>query len=61
MYEMPKCTCGEELEFDEDNFYDGSIDDIVYQVYGHCPKCDKKYKWKDVYTLTEYYDLEEEF
>ena len=59
MYEMPKCTCGEELEFDNDEFFDGDCGILFYKVYGHCPKCRKHYKWKDEYILTEYYDLEE--
>ena len=59
MYEMPKCTCGEELIFDGEKFFDADDDIIVYQAYGHCPECDKSYQWKDVYTLTKCYDLKE--
>lgn len=59
MYEMPKCTCGKELEFDRDEFYEGDCDIILYQAYGHCPKCGKHYKWKDEYILTDFNDLEE--
>jgi hypothetical protein len=59
MYEMSKCECGEELEFDEDVDVriDGDIAALVSVV--HCPKCNKKYKWKDVYILTDFNDLEE--
>ena len=59
MYFMPECTCGEELEFGNDEFFDGDNDVIVYQVYGYCPKCEKRYKWKDEYILTDFRDLEE--
>ena len=59
MYEMPKCLCGEELEFDRDEFFDGYCDIILHKGYGHCPKCGKHYQWKDIYTLTDFSDLEE--
>ena len=59
MYEMPKCECGEELEFDRDDFFDGDSDIILMLVYGHCPKCGKEYKWKDEYILADFSDLEE--
>lgn len=59
MYEMPKCECGEELEFDNDEFFNADNDIILYKVYGHCPKCRKHYQWKDAYVLTDFSDLEE--
>ena len=59
MYEMPKCTCGEEIEFERDEFFDGDSDIILQRAYGHCPKCGKKYMWKDAYILTDFSDLEE--
>ena len=59
MYEMPKCTCGEEIEFERDEFFDGDSDIILQRAYGHCPKCGKKYQWKDAYILTDFSDLEE--
>lgn len=60
MYEMPKCTCGEELEFDNDTniLVDGTILTMVSR--GHCPRCEKKYKWLDNYILSHWSDLEEE-
>jgi hypothetical protein len=59
MYEMPKCKCGEELEFDRGRFFDADSDSVLYKAYGYCPKCDKKYCWKDAYILTNFSDLEE--
>ena len=58
MYEMPKCICSEDLEFDRDEFFDGDTDIILMRSYGHCPKCKKQYKWKDEYILTDFSDLE---
>ena len=56
-----KCTkCGTDLEFDDTvDTYSDSIIVIFYEV-GHCPKCGKKYKWKDVYNFSYFEDLEEE-
>lgn len=59
MYEMPKCTCGEEIEFERDEFFDGDSDIILQRAYGHCPKCEKKYRWNDVYILKDFSDLKE--
>lgn len=59
MYDMPKCTCGEELEFEHDDFFDSDGIVILYKAYGVCPKCKKHYQWKDVYLLTEFRNLEE--
>lgn len=59
MYEMPKCTCGEEIEFERDEFFDGDSNIILQRAYGHCPKCGKKYRWNDVYILKNFSDLEE--
>ena len=58
-YEMPKCTCGEELEFDDDTdlYCDGSL--LTMASYGHCPKCEKEYRWNDYYVLSYWGDLEE--
>lgn len=60
MYEMPKCECGEELEFDYDTgvWCDGDV--ATMASYGHCPKCGKKYRWLDHYTLSHWSELEEE-
>ena len=59
MYKMPECKCGEELEFDMDTdlWVDG--DSMVMISHGHCPKCGKKYKWRDYYALTDWSNLEE--
>ena len=59
MYKMPRCTCGEELEFDTDTdlWVDGDTATMV--SHGHCPKCEKQYKWLDHYELTDWSKLEE--
>lgn len=59
MYENPKCECGKELVFETDDFFGGDDDIVLYQSYGHCPKCKKRYRWKNVYALTDFSDLEE--
>ena len=58
---MPKCLeCKVELEFDDtvDTWTDGE-DNVIIKIYGHCPKCGKLYKWKDVYQYVEFQDLKE--
>ena len=59
MYEMPKCTCGEELEFDDD--IDLCCDESLLTMvsYGHCPRCEKEYRWNDCYLLSYWNNLEE--
>lgn len=57
---MPECLeCKVELEFDDtvDTYADGDI--VIFYEIGHCPKCGKKYKWKDVYNFSHFEDLEE--
>ena len=60
MYEDLKCKCGEVLEFDTDT--DLWVDETIVTMisHGHCPKCEKKYKWFDYYILSPWSDLEEE-
>ena len=41
MYEMPKCKCGEELEFDNDTGFWCDGDVATMSSFGHCPKCGK--------------------
>lgn len=48
MYKMPKCKCGEELEFDNDIDLWIDEDTVAIVSCGHCPKCGKKYKWLDL-------------
>lgn len=58
---MPECTkCGTELEFDKTVYYWGDEEEIEILNSGHCPKCGKKFKWKDVYKYLYFKDLEEE-
>lgn len=59
MYEMPKCTCGKEIEFENDEFFDRNSNIILYKAYGVCPKCKKRYQWKDIYVLTNFNNLKE--
>lgn len=59
MYEMPKCECGEELEFDRDDYYDADGEVIISKCWGHCPKCGKQYTWLDHFEISHYSDLEE--
>ena len=45
-----KCPhCGEEIE--EDDRVDISIDDdyVECELIGHCPKCERKYSWFELY------------
>ena len=60
MYEMPKCTCGEELEFDYDTGVWSDGDVTTMASYGHCPKCGKKYRWLDHFVISHWNELEEE-
>ena len=59
MYSMPNCECNEELEIDcyEDLEQDG--DTVSVQIYGHCPKCNRQYKWFDFYELSSWGELTE--
>lgn len=59
MYKIPECECGEEIEFERDEFFDADSDIVLYKAYGHCPKCGKKYCWKDAYVLEDFSDLKE--
>ena len=57
---MPECTkCGTDLEFDDtiDTYADSVI--VIFYEVGHCSKCGKKYKWRDVYNFSHFEDLEE--
>ena len=57
---MPECTkCKCELEFDDtyDEYADESI--VVLYEKGHCPKCGKKFLWRDEYRFNQFTDLEE--
>jgi hypothetical protein len=57
---MLECLeCKTELEFDitVDTWADEEI--VEMKNIGHCPKCEKKYKWIDIYRYTESQDLKE--
>ncbi len=57
---MPICgICEVDLEFD--NTLDMWADEDLVEMknVGHCPKCGKKYKWRDIYEYSHYTDLEE--
>lgn len=57
---MPICkVCDLDIWFD-DTIDQWSDEDIVeMKNIGHCPKCGKKYKWRDIYQYSYYTDLEE--
>ena len=58
---MPECLrCKVILEFDDLIAYWSEEESVVMHVTGHCPKCKKKYKWKDNYIYTHSEDVEEE-
>ena len=58
---MPMCgICNTDLWFD-DTVDQWSDEDVVeMKNIGHCPKCGKKYRWRDIYKYSHYEDLEEE-
>ena len=57
---MPECKyCNIELEYDTTNYQEGDADEIICYERGHCPKCNKKYRWIDIYKFSHYDDLEE--
>ena len=57
---MPECLkCKVELEFDDTVDTWANADYVEMKNIGHCPKCGKLYKWKDIYHFTEFEDLEE--
>lgn len=60
MYELPNCECGEELEFDEDRGFwrDGNV--ATMASFGHCPKCERRYRWLDHFTISHLDELEED-
>lgn len=60
IYEDLKCKCGEVLEFDIDSGLEVDETMVIMISHGHCPKCEKKYKWYDYYILSHWSDLEEE-
>ncbi len=58
---MPVCkSCEVELCFDDT--VDECVDESVVELteIGHCPKCYKKYKWRDVYEYIRHTEPEEE-
>ena len=55
-----KCSfCKEELEIDKS--YDLSVEDgyTIDRVIGHCPCCDRKFQWEEIYNYAKYENLEE--
>lgn len=60
---MPEClVCKIILEYDDLVAYgtDGIEEEIVIMHnIGHCPKCGKKYRWKDIYKYSHSEDVEE--
>ena len=57
---MPQCeVCKVELDFDDTYDIWGDEEGMEVKNKGHCPKCGKKYKWKDIYIYTHFDDLRE--
>lgn len=57
----PYCPhCAVELDFIEHfDWYDEG--DIIFcRASGKCPRCEKKYKWDDVYRLDGFQNVEED-
>ena len=55
-----KCLhCGTIIEADDciDLSHEG--DYILAKMTGHCPECETEYTWKEEYTYSESYKLEE--
>lgn len=60
MYDEPKCpACDFYLDYDDkiDDELDGSHYVSLWE--GRCPECDRKYRWKEIYTFERVEDLEE--
>ena len=57
---MPECTkCGTELEYDATYDQESDSEEVILYEVGHCPKCGKKYKWRDEYHFSHFTNLEE--
>lgn len=57
----PKCEeCNVELEIDVVEESDIDSETVICEIFGYCPECEKRYKWKNHYKFTHYEDLEEE-
>lgn len=55
-----KClACGSYLDYDDkiDDEFDGSFYSSLWE--GHCPECDRKYRWKEIYKFNRVEDFEE--
>ena len=55
-----KClACGSYLDYDDkiDDEFDGSFYNSLWE--GHCPECDKRYRWKEIYKFNLVEDFEE--
>lgn len=56
---MPVCLdCGTELEYDATYDQESDAEEIICYELGHCPKCKKAYKWKDIFKFETFEDLE---
>lgn len=55
-----KCPiCDSYIDYDDkiDDEFDGSFYNSLWE--GHCPECDKRYRWKEIYKLIRIDDFEE--
>lgn len=56
----PDCpNCGKEIEFLEHYDLSDDGDIIIAYATGYCEECGTNYKWKDIYSLENFEDLEE--
>ena len=55
-----KCLdCDSYIDYDDkiDDEFDGSFYNSLWE--GHCPECDKRYRWKEIYKFNCVEDFEE--
>ena len=57
---MPECeVCKVDLDLDDDAYTWADEEVVEVKNKGHCPKCGKKYKWRDIYKYSHFDDLRE--
>lgn len=57
--ELECIHCGALIEPDDCIDFSLEGDYITTKMVGHCPKCNAEYTWKEEYTYSESYKLEE--
>ena len=60
MEDFARCPyCGIKLDYDDtidSDFYTGAYQDLVE---GHCPKCQKTFKWLEIYQFNRVEEIQE--